>query len=203
MATITKGFYEVNLRLAVPNGREINVARTAPQDERYTEVDFAINDAFKRARRRLQDHVRRMQGHVKEHEGQPVSKVIRIDPEADLDFWKPPTIAKSIFTGTTYSTTDSHACRSVRAWRSPRSKARGTAGEPALSPDRKRQIEQGTGMELAASGIECPLRQRAVSGQFDIETHATQVPRQVVEGAAIGVAHWQQGDAGHVGHGID
>lgn len=81
-----KGLYEVNIRLALPNGREVNVARTAPLDERYTEVDFAINDAFKRARRRLQDHVRRMQGHVKEHEGQPVGKVLRIDPEGGFGF---------------------------------------------------------------------------------------------------------------------
>lgn len=29
-----------------------------------------------------------------------------------------------------------------------------------VAPDRKRQIEQSTGMELAAPGIECPLRQR-------------------------------------------
>ena len=81
-----KGLYEVNLRLALPNGREVNVARTAPQDQRYSDVDFAINDAFKRARRRLQDHVRRMQGHVKEHGAQPIGKVIRIDPEGGFGF---------------------------------------------------------------------------------------------------------------------
>jgi hypothetical protein len=48
-------------------------------------------------------------------------------------------------------------------------------GEHALSPDRKRQAEQGIGMELAAPGIERPLWQRAPSGQLHIETHATQV----------------------------
>jgi hypothetical protein len=30
-------------------------------------LDFAINNAFKRARRQLQDQVRRMQGQVKQH----------------------------------------------------------------------------------------------------------------------------------------
>ena len=30
----TGGLYEVNIRLALPNGREVNVARTAPADER-------------------------------------------------------------------------------------------------------------------------------------------------------------------------
>jgi len=80
------GLYEVNVRLALPNGREVNVARTAQQDERYGDADFAINDTFKRARRRLQDHVRRIQGHVKEHEIQPLGKVIRIDPEGGIGF---------------------------------------------------------------------------------------------------------------------
>ena len=56
------GLYEVNIRLALPNGREVNVDRTAPSDERHSDLTFAINDAFKRARRQLQDQVSRMQG---------------------------------------------------------------------------------------------------------------------------------------------
>ena len=55
------GLYEVNIRLALPNGREVNVDRTAPADERHSDLTFAINDAFKRARRQLQDQVSRMQ----------------------------------------------------------------------------------------------------------------------------------------------
>ena len=80
------GLYEVNIRLALPNGREVNVARTAQQDERYADVDFAINDTFKRARRRLQDRVRRMQGQVKTHEAQPIGAVIRLDPTGEFGF---------------------------------------------------------------------------------------------------------------------
>jgi len=80
------GLYEVNIRLALPNGREVNVARTAQQDQRYTDVDFAINDTFKRARRRLQDHVRRMQGQVKAHEPQPMGTVSRLDPSGEFGF---------------------------------------------------------------------------------------------------------------------
>ena len=80
------GLYEVNIRLALPNGREVNVARTAQQDERYANIDFAINDTFKRARRRLQDHVRRMQGQVKTHEAQPTGIISRFDPTGEFGF---------------------------------------------------------------------------------------------------------------------
>jgi ribosome-associated translation inhibitor RaiA len=58
----TGGLYEVNIRLALPNGREVNVGRTAQADGRHSDLTFAINDAFKRARRQLQDQVSRMQG---------------------------------------------------------------------------------------------------------------------------------------------
>ena len=61
----TGGLYEVHIRLALPDGREVNVARTPPVDERHADLSFAINDAFKHARRRLQDHVRSLQGLVK------------------------------------------------------------------------------------------------------------------------------------------
>ena len=58
----TGGLYEVNIRMALPNSREVNVARTAQADERHSDLTFAINDAFKRARQQLQDQVSRMQG---------------------------------------------------------------------------------------------------------------------------------------------
>jgi cold shock CspA family protein/ribosome-associated translation inhibitor RaiA len=81
-----KGLYEVNIWLALPKGREVNVARTAQQDERYIDIDFAITDTFKRIRRRLQERVRRMQGHVKAHEAQPLGTVIRLDPTGEFGF---------------------------------------------------------------------------------------------------------------------
>ena len=76
----TGGLYEVNIRLALPEGREVNVDRTAQADERHSDLDFAINDAFKRARRQLQDSVRELQGQVKHHEGQPIGTVVQLDP---------------------------------------------------------------------------------------------------------------------------
>ena len=80
------GLYEINIRLALPDGREVNVARTPQADERYADLPFAINDTFRRARRRLQDHVRRMQGQVKLHEGQPIGTVTKLDPSGEFGF---------------------------------------------------------------------------------------------------------------------
>ena len=82
----TGGLHEVNIRLALPNGREVNVERTARADERHSDLDFAINDAFKRARRRLQDHTRRIQGQVKHGESQATGKVTSVDASREFGF---------------------------------------------------------------------------------------------------------------------
>lgn len=82
----TGGLYELNIRLALPNGREVNIARTATADERQSDLTFAINDAFKRARRRLQDQVRRLQQKTKHHDGPPIGTVARIDPAGEFGF---------------------------------------------------------------------------------------------------------------------
>jgi cold shock CspA family protein len=58
----------------------------AQADERQADLSFAINDAFKHARRRLQDHVRRMQGQVKQHEGQPIGTVKSLDASGEFGF---------------------------------------------------------------------------------------------------------------------
>jgi cold shock CspA family protein len=80
------GLYEVHIRLALPDGREVNVGRTPPADERHSDLEFAINDAFKHARRQLQDQVRRAQSQVKHHEGPPAGTVTRIDPSGEFGF---------------------------------------------------------------------------------------------------------------------
>lgn len=80
------GLFEVNIHLALPNGREVVAGRTAPLDERHADLTFALNDAFKRARRRLQDHVRKLQGEVKQHEEQPIGTVRRLDASGGFGF---------------------------------------------------------------------------------------------------------------------
>jgi cold shock CspA family protein len=82
----TGGLYDINIRLALPNGRDVDIGRTPKEDERYSDLPFAINDAFKRAGRRLQDSARRMEGMVKSHEDQPVGTVVRLDPAGQFGF---------------------------------------------------------------------------------------------------------------------
>lgn len=82
----TGGLYDINIRMALPDGREVNIGRTPKADERHSELPFAINDAFKRARRQLQDNARRMEGMIKSHEGQPVGTVVRLDPAGEFGF---------------------------------------------------------------------------------------------------------------------
>jgi len=80
------GLYEINIRLSLPQGREVDIGRTAAEDERHANLAFALNDAFKRARRRLQDKARRMQGHVKAHGVRPTATVARLDDVAGFGF---------------------------------------------------------------------------------------------------------------------
>lgn len=82
----TGGLYDINIHLALPDGREVKVGRTPKLDERHSDLPFAVNDAFKRARRQLQDNTRRMEGQIKRHEGQPIGTVVRLDPSGDFGF---------------------------------------------------------------------------------------------------------------------
>jgi ribosome-associated translation inhibitor RaiA len=63
------GLYEVSIHLTLPNGRQVDVGRTPPADERHADLNFALSDAFKHARRQLQDQVDLLQGNVKQHAG--------------------------------------------------------------------------------------------------------------------------------------
>jgi cold shock CspA family protein/ribosome-associated translation inhibitor RaiA len=84
------GAFDVSIRLTLPQGREIDIGRSEKAqhqaDNRLLDPVVALNDAFKRARRRLQDHARRMQGQVKSHDGPPVATVMRFDAAAGFGF---------------------------------------------------------------------------------------------------------------------
>jgi hypothetical protein len=58
----TGGLFEVYIRLALPDRKEVNVGHKPDADKRHADVHSAINDAFKHAQRILRDQVQRMQG---------------------------------------------------------------------------------------------------------------------------------------------
>src|SRR5260370_42134345 len=83
------GACEVAIRLSLPQGREVDIGRSEKAertDDRFADPVVALNDAFKRARRRLSDHARRMRGHVKSHDGPPIATVKRFDEAAGFGF---------------------------------------------------------------------------------------------------------------------
>ena len=83
MAAPTRSTFACRFRTAARN-----IARTPSNDERHADPAYAINDAFKRARRRLQDHVRKLQGQVKTHEAVPSGTVSQIDADGGFGFLK-------------------------------------------------------------------------------------------------------------------
>ena len=82
----TGGLYQVAIRLALPDSGEINIGRTPSADARNADLAFAIDHAFKRARRRLQDYARRLQGQVKQHQDQPIGTVTNLDESGEFGF---------------------------------------------------------------------------------------------------------------------
>ena len=82
----TGGLFDINIHFALPDGREVNVGHTRQDDERYADLNFALNHTFKRARRQLQDKVRRLEGKVKLHEGVPSGTVKELDPVGGFGF---------------------------------------------------------------------------------------------------------------------
>jgi ribosome-associated translation inhibitor RaiA len=59
------GLFEVRIHLLLPGGVSIDVDRTPGQDERFAEPQFAVTDAFRRARRQLQDQAKLLRNEVK------------------------------------------------------------------------------------------------------------------------------------------
>ncbi|HLK81545.1 MAG TPA: HPF/RaiA family ribosome-associated protein [Xanthobacteraceae bacterium] len=85
----TGGVCEITIRLSLPQGREVDIGRSEKAekaDPRLADPVVALNAAFKRARRRLQDHARRMRGDVKTHDGPPIATVKRFDEAGGFGF---------------------------------------------------------------------------------------------------------------------
>jgi len=84
------GPYEIDIHVTLPGGREIAVTRTPYADARHADLEFAVNDAFRRAKRALQDRLRELQHHVKTHEDQPVGTILSYDDRNGYGFLRAP-----------------------------------------------------------------------------------------------------------------
>jgi len=79
--------YAVSIRAALPNGREVNVGKVSrPNDRRQTDVNFAINDAFRRAVRQLRDQTRLLRGEVKPARRAPTGVVARVSGDGEFGY---------------------------------------------------------------------------------------------------------------------
>jgi len=61
----SSGLYEVAVHIKMPGGTTVDIDRTPGLDDRFADPQFAVSDAFRRARRRLQDRAKVMRNEVK------------------------------------------------------------------------------------------------------------------------------------------
>ena len=59
------GLFAVHIHIALPGGSDVNIDHTPAEDERFHDAQFAVNDAFRRAKRQLTNHTSRRRGEVK------------------------------------------------------------------------------------------------------------------------------------------
>ena len=81
-----RALFQVRIHVILPGGREGNIGATPSADSRHADIAFALNDAFRRASRQLQDHARTIRGQVKTHEPSPVGKIKRFDANTGFGF---------------------------------------------------------------------------------------------------------------------
>jgi ribosome-associated translation inhibitor RaiA/cold shock CspA family protein len=77
--------YHVRVELAVPGGK-IVVNREPGEDHAHEDMHVAVRDAFDAARRRLLDHIRRLDGQTKQHESPSIGRIARVFAERDYAF---------------------------------------------------------------------------------------------------------------------
>jgi cold shock CspA family protein len=78
--------WDVRIDMAVP-GQKIAVTRTPGEHHKDEDIEVAVTDAFKRARRQLEDYVRKHRHLVKTHkEHHPLAKVVELNAYAGHGF---------------------------------------------------------------------------------------------------------------------
>ena len=61
----TGGLFAVNIHAVLPGNIAINVDHVSDDDERFADPVFAVNDAFRRAKRLIKEKARKQRGEVK------------------------------------------------------------------------------------------------------------------------------------------
>ena len=61
----TGGLYSVNIHAILPGNIDVDVDHTPQADERFADPVFAVNDAFRRAKRLIKEKARKQRGEVK------------------------------------------------------------------------------------------------------------------------------------------
>jgi ribosome-associated translation inhibitor RaiA len=61
----TSGLYSANIHMTLPGGIDINVDHTPQADDRFASPQFAVTDAFRRAKRLMKERVHKQRGAVK------------------------------------------------------------------------------------------------------------------------------------------
>jgi ribosome-associated translation inhibitor RaiA len=59
------GHYSAHIRMTLPGNIDINVDHSPQADDRFSDPQFAVSDAFRRAKRLIKDHVHKQRGDVK------------------------------------------------------------------------------------------------------------------------------------------
>jgi cold shock CspA family protein len=74
------GPFEIRIDLTVP-GKEIAIRRSHAHDPSHEDAHVALRDAFRAARRELEDYERERQGPAKAHVGPPYGWIAELDPQ--------------------------------------------------------------------------------------------------------------------------
>jgi cold shock CspA family protein/ribosome-associated translation inhibitor RaiA len=78
--------FAVRIQIVTPAGSDIMIDRNPSADHAHEDPYVAVRDAFAAARRRLQEHERRLAGEVKTHEAPPHGRVVTLVAEQDHGF---------------------------------------------------------------------------------------------------------------------
>ncbi len=78
--------YQIRIHIAVPGHADVAISREPAATGAHEDVYVTIRDAFKAARRQLQDIVRKRRGDVKAHQPPPHGKIAALHPEKDHGF---------------------------------------------------------------------------------------------------------------------